>query len=48
MIYKRILSDLENKIVGSQIFNQDNIKNIKIYNVVVGKNRQTGTSLKTF
>lgn len=42
MIYKRFLSDLENKILGSQIFNQDNIKNIKIYNVVFGKISRPG------
>jgi len=48
MFYKRFLSNLENKILGSQIFNQDNVKNIKTYNVVFRKNKQTGTILKKF
>jgi hypothetical protein len=48
IISKRLLSDLEIKIVESQIFNQIKIKNIKIYNAELGKNKLTGTSLKKF
>ncbi len=46
IISKRLLSDLETKIVKSQIFNQIKIKNIKIYNAELGKSKLTGTSLK--
>jgi len=48
IISKRLLLDLETKIVESQIFNQIKIKNIKIYNDELGKNKVTGTSLKKF
>ena len=48
IICKRFVSDLETKIVESQIFNQSKIKNVKIYNAGFGKNKLIGTSLTNF